>query len=82
MQTSAGIDYGGPGITKMNKGQKACVWLGSICCTVGVLISMSSVVWRWILRIRGDRTVGSIASKVFWVGAVAFFCRYLCSQDR
>jgi len=60
-------------ISKMNKKQKACVWLGKICSGVGALITITGVVWRWIFTIRGDRIVGSIPFKIFWVGAITFF---------
>jgi hypothetical protein len=72
-RTSAGINYGGPGIVTMNRRQKACVWLGRICCAVGVLITISSMVWRWILTIRGDRWVGGNSFKILLVGTVTFF---------
>ncbi len=72
-QTSAGIKYGAPGIAKMNKRQKACVWLGRICSAVGVFVTITSVVWRWVLTIRGDRVVGSNSFKILLVGAVTFF---------
>ena len=60
-------------ISKMNKKQKACMWLGRICSAVGTILTIIGVVWRWVFTIRGERVVGSIASKVFWVGAIAFF---------
>ena len=59
--------------TMMNKRQRACMWLGNICSAVGTILILIGVVWRWIFTIRGDRTVGSIPSKVFWVGAITFF---------
>jgi hypothetical protein len=54
----------------MNKRQKACLWLGRICSVVGTILIIIGVVWRWIFTIRGDRFVGSIPFKVFWVGAI------------
>jgi hypothetical protein len=57
----------------MNKKQKACMWLGRICSAVGTILIMIGVVWRWVFTIRGERVVGSIASKVFWVGAITLF---------
>ena len=69
------MNYGDPGITKMNRRQqkKACVWLGRICSVAGVLITISSVVWRWIVTIKGDRIGSSNSFKIALVGAVTFF---------
>ena len=57
----------------MSKRQKVCTWLGRICSVIGTILMMISLVWRWIYIIRGDRYVGSIAFKVFWVGAITLF---------
>ena len=57
----------------MNKRQKACMWLGRIFSAVGTILIMIGTVWRWIFTIRGERVVGSIPVKVFWVGAITFF---------
>ena len=60
-------------ISKMNKKQKACMWLGRICSAIGTILIIIGVVWRWIFTIRGDRFVGSIQYKIFWVGAITLF---------
>jgi drug/metabolite transporter superfamily protein YnfA len=57
----------------MNKSQKACMWFGRICSAVGTILIIISMFWRWIFIIRGDRYVGSIPFKVFWVGAITLF---------
>jgi len=49
------------------------MWLGRICSAVGTILIIISMVWRWIFIIRGDRYVGSIPFKVFWVGAITLF---------
>ena len=58
---------------KINKRQQACVWLGRICSVVGTILMIISLVWRWKYNISGDRYVGSIPFKIFWVGAITLF---------
>jgi len=57
----------------MNKRQKAGVWLGRICSAVGTILILISLAWRWVYNIRGERYVGSIPFKVFWIGAFTMF---------
>ena len=56
-------------ISKMNKKQKACMWLGRICSVVGTILIINGVVWRWIFTIRGERNVGRMPSKLLLAGA-------------
>jgi hypothetical protein len=58
---------------KMNKTHKLCVWLGTSCSLAGTLFIMNHVAWRWIFRIRGDRLLGSMPFRVFWVGPAMLF---------
>lgn len=37
---------------KMNKRQKACVWLGRMSSVVGTILIINGVVWRWIFTIK------------------------------
>lgn len=60
--------------SKMNKKQRACIWLGNTCAVVGVILILVTRVWKIILDIRGEEyTVGSISSKLFWIGIFIFF---------
>lgn len=59
--------------SKMNKKQRACIWLGNICCFAGMILIINDVVWRWILTIKGERHLGSVSSILFWIGIFIFF---------
>lgn len=60
----------------MNKKHKACVWFGRICSAVGTILTLIGVALRWIFNVRGDRFIGSIPYKIFWLGAIAFFAGF------
>lgn len=60
----------------MNKRQKACVWFGRICSAVGTILTLIGVMWRWVFNVRGDRFIGSIPYKIFWLGAIMFFAGF------
>ncbi len=47
--------------------------LGCICGSVGTILMMNDVVWRWIFTLRGERHYGSIPFQLFWVGLFVFF---------
>jgi hypothetical protein len=55
---------------KMNKTHKLCMWLGKSCSLAGAIFIMNQIAWRWIFTIRGDRLVGSLPSKISWVGFI------------
>ncbi|MBN1973036.1 MAG: hypothetical protein JW787_05320 [Sedimentisphaerales bacterium] len=57
----------------MNKMQKTYVWLGRICSGLGTILMLISLVWRWKYNISGERYVGSIPFKMFWIGAISLF---------
>jgi hypothetical protein len=58
---------------KMNKKQRACIWLGDICSFVGTNLMLYGVLWRLILRIKGELTVGHVSFILFWIGIIIFF---------
>ena len=53
---------------KMNKKQRACVWLGDIFGFIGTMLMLYGVVWRLILTIKGVRTVGHVSFILFFIG--------------
>jgi hypothetical protein len=59
--------------SKMNKKQRACIWLGNICSFVGTILMLYCVVWHLILTIKGDRTVGHVSFILFLIGTFIFF---------
>ena len=59
--------------SKMNKKQRACIWLGNICSFVGMILMINRVVWRCILIIKGESTIESVSLTLFWVGTFMFF---------
>jgi hypothetical protein len=58
--------------SKMNKKQRACIWLGNICGFVGTILMLYGVVWRLILTIKGDRAVGHVSFILFFIGSFVF----------
>jgi len=59
--------------SKMNNKQRACIWFGNTCATVGVISMLISSVWFVVLDITGEHHIGSIPFKLFWIGAFIFF---------
>lgn len=59
--------------SKMNKKQRACIWLGNICSFVGMILIINRVAWRWILTIKGESIIDSVSLTLFWVGIFMFF---------
>jgi hypothetical protein len=58
---------------KMNKKQRACMWLGNVCMLVGIIPITIGVVWFIVLDITGEHTVGSTSLILFWIGIFMFF---------
>jgi len=59
--------------SKMNKKQRACMWLGNVCMLVGIIPITIGVLWFLVLDITGEHTVGSTSLILFWVGIFMFF---------
>lgn len=59
--------------SKMNKKQRACIWLGNICASVGMISMLFGLVWHLIQDITGKSTLGSTSLTLFWVGTFMFF---------
>ena len=59
--------------SKMNKKQRACIWIGNICSALGVFFLLIAVSWRLVLDVTGERTIGSNANILFCVGIFIFF---------
>ena len=58
--------------SKMNKKQRACIWLGDICSFVGLVLMLYGTVWRSILIIKGDLAVGNVSLILLFVGSFIF----------
>lgn len=58
--------------SKMNKKQRACIWLGDICGFVGLVLLLYAMAWRLILTIKGDRIFGHVSFILFFIGAFVF----------
>ena len=59
--------------SKMNKKQRACIWFGNTCATVGVILTINDVVWRWIFTIKGENHFGSVPYILLWIGLFFLF---------
>ena len=60
--------------SKMDKKQRACIWLGNTCAVVGVILTLVTRMCHIVLDIRGEEySAGSIWSKLFWVGIILLF---------
>lgn len=59
--------------SKMNRKQRACMWLGNVCMLVGIIPITIGVVWFIVLDITGEHTVGSTSLILFWIGIIMFF---------
>jgi len=61
------------GKQERNKKQRALMWLGRICCAVGVILSIYYVVSDWIFTIKSDRHFDSFRFALFCAGVFIFF---------
>lgn len=58
---------------KMSRLQHILMWVGNICMALGVLFMLIGVLWYIVLDVTGERTVGSVASMLFWAGILILF---------
>lgn len=59
--------------SKMNKKQRACIWFGNTCSGLGAILLLIAVLWRLVLTITGEETIGSTANILFGIGIFIFF---------
>ena len=58
---------------KMSRLQHIWMWVGNVCGALGVICLLIAVLWRLVLAITGERTIGSTANMLFLVGILIFF---------
>ena len=58
---------------KMSRLQRIWMWVGNVCMTLGVLFMLIGVLWYIVLDVTGERSVGSVASMLFWAGILILF---------
>lgn len=58
---------------KMSRLQHVFMWVGNVCMTLGVLFMLIGVLWYIVLDVTGERSVGSVASMLFWAGILILF---------
>ena len=58
---------------KMSRLQHICMWVGNVFGALGVIFLLIAMPWRLVLAITGERTIGSTADMLLWVGFLIFF---------
>lgn len=58
---------------EMNKIERICMLLGYFCTLSGIVLLFIGVSWFLVLDITRESIVDSIASTLFWVGALIYF---------
>jgi hypothetical protein len=58
---------------KMSRLQRICMWVGDVCMALGVIFLLIAVPWRLVLDVTGERTIGSTANMLLWVGFLILF---------
>jgi len=58
---------------KMSKSQHVWMLVGNVCGGLGVILLLIAVFWRLVLDITGERTIGSTANILLWVGFLICF---------
>lgn len=58
---------------KMSRLQHILMWIGNVCMALGVICLLIAVPWRFVLDIKGERTIGSTANMLLWVGFLILF---------
>ena len=53
---------------KMSRLQRIFMWVGNVVAALGVICMLIAVPWRLVLAIRGERTIGSTANMLLYVG--------------
>ena len=58
---------------KMSRLQHIWMWVGNVCTALGVIFMLIGVLRFLVLDVKGERTVGSVGSWLFWAGVLIFF---------
>jgi len=58
---------------KMSRLQHIFMWVGNVFAALGVICLLIAVSWRIVLSIKGERTIGSTADMLLWVGFLILF---------
>ena len=58
---------------KMSMLHHICMWVGNVCMALGVICLLIAIPWRMVLDIKGERTIGSTANMLLWVGFLVLF---------
>jgi len=58
---------------KMSRLQHIFMWVGNVFAALGVICLLIAIPWRMVLDIKGERTIGSTANMLLWVGFLIFF---------
>lgn len=58
---------------KMSKLQRIWMWVGNVCMALGLIFMLIGVPCYIVLDVTGERSVGSVASMLFWAGILILF---------
>jgi len=58
---------------KMSRLQHIFMWVGNVFAALGLICLLIAIPWRMVLDIKGERTIGSTATMLLWVGFLIFF---------
>jgi hypothetical protein len=58
---------------KMSRLQHTFMWVGNVFAALGVICLLIAIPWRMVLDIKGERTIGSTANMLLYVGFLIFF---------
>lgn len=58
---------------KMSRLQHIFMWVGNVFAALGVIFLLIAIPWRIVLDIKGERTIGSTANMLLWVGFLILF---------
>jgi len=58
---------------KMSKLRHIFMWVGNVFAALGVICLLIAIPWRMVLDIKGERTIGSTANMLLWVGFLILF---------
>ena len=58
---------------KMSRLQRIFMWVGNVFTALGVICLLIAVPWRLVLSVTGERTIGSTANMLLYVGILILF---------
>ena len=58
---------------KIGRLQRILMWVGNVFAALGVICLLIAVPWRFVLSVTGERTIGSTANMLLYVGILILF---------